>query len=76
MKPGDYRNILHWGVWTGSMNYYIRSCQERAVETAAPRDAIFERVEANGKKTGKWARLSDLPKDHEFRVAIERFGWV
>lgn len=68
--PQNYPYIRAWGKKLGSFDYYIRAQIERARETNAPDDALYERYDAQG-RTGEWACLSDLAPDHPFRNEVQ-----
>ena len=71
-KPKEYIGIMAWGSQMGSHAYYIRGQQERAAETNAPLDAIFENVGMGGVRNGTWATVSKLSPDHVFRGIYEQ----
>jgi len=61
----DYRWIRIWGRRMGSLFYYIEGQIERARETNAPADAIFERFASDGSgRTGTWATMSELAESN------------
>ena len=70
--PKQYKAIAMWGKYMGSFPYYIEMEQERAAAANAPLDAIDERMEAGGVRTGNWDTVRDLAPDHVFRLAYEK----
>lgn len=63
--------IVAWGRELLSYQYFIENQVHQAEADGAPVDAIYERSEAGGVKTGKWVTVRDLYPDHPFRVRFE-----
>ncbi len=61
-EVSKYPAIVKWHRDTGSHSVYIREQVERARQSNAPADAIFQRDD----KT--WATVSGLAPDHDFRL--------
>lgn len=68
MAGSNYPFIEAWGRYMGSHSVYIREEQERARQSGAPADAIYQVYPAIGAKTATWARASALPEGHNFRA--------
>lgn len=55
----DYPYIRKWGAYVGSMPYYIAEQINRARETNAPPNAVYEVYDGNG-PTGQWRTTDDI----------------
>jgi hypothetical protein len=55
----SYPYIRAWEKYSGSRRYYINERIERAVETNAPENAIYEVFDKNG-PTGTWQTVDDI----------------
>jgi hypothetical protein len=58
-KPSDYLHIAVWVRQLGSMRYYIVDQQERAFAAGAPINAIYERSEPGGTRSGVWVTVDE-----------------
>ena len=77
MPEQDYPYVRAWGRYMGSQEYYINGQVQRARETSAPDDAIFERHAPDGSgKTGEWATWSGISDPlAKAQVAAVVEGW-
>lgn len=78
-KVPDYPYIRAWCRMMGSYDYYLQNQLHRARAEKAPFDAVFERTELGGTKTGVWARFSEVENEStldRIRKIMEGWGWV
>jgi hypothetical protein len=63
-KPAEYKHIRAWGHHMLSYAYYIRDQQQRASETNAPLNAIYENYADDGSgRTGTWSTVDDITNE-------------
>lgn len=77
-KNKQYVFIRLWGALMGSYDYYVQDEIQRARETDAPEDAIYERSGIGGVRTGEWARFSEIENEstkRQLREIAERRGY-
>lgn len=81
-KPGylkPYPYIRVEGIIMGSLPYYINQQIERAKETNAPENAVYEQHAKDGSgRTGEWVTLREYSNDQQLQyIKIARKnGWI
>ena len=72
-QDNDYPAIRAWCKQMGAYSYYTAAQVGLARATNAPQDAIYNRVDLEGKTTG-WARIKDikdLNKREDLRIFLD-----